>query len=194
MCIPGAIREYYKANPTMCFFAIMNNSQTVIEFTGRPATAYYGIISPAAYGKTTLTVTSNTVVERTKRAIATRYCEAPIGKIDSVEIVEDGNPLFLALGLTTLMFGIGIIFLVLYFVIKYKYLVVRSGNNVQIVMISSLGSGNMEQAKRFSATLMQSILRHNYAGQNPRSLSPAEQLARQQQAQRAAAQQQQFPG
>jgi hypothetical protein len=173
----------------------MNNSQTVIEFTGRPANAHYGIISPAIYGKTTLSVTSNTVVERTKRLVATRYCEAPIGKIDSVEIVEDGNPMFLALGVTTLfMMGLGIVFFVLYFVIKYKYLVVRSGNNVQIVMISSMGSSDMEQAKRFSATLMQGILRNSYQqGASQRALSPAEQLARQQHAQRQQAQQGRSP-
>lgn len=167
----------------------------MIEFTGKPANVHYGVISPAVYGKTTLSINSNTVIERTKRLVATRYCEAPIGKIDSVEIVEDGNPLFLVLGISTLMMmGLGIVFFVLYFVIKYKYLVVRSGNNVQIVMISSMGSGDMEQAKRFSATLMQGILRHTYQQNAPqRTLSPAEQLARQQQAQRQQAQQTRQP-
>jgi hypothetical protein len=68
------------------------------------------------------------------------------------------------------------------------------GNNVQIVMISSMGSSDMEQAKRFSATLMQGILRNSYQQNAPqRALSPAEQLARQQHAQRQQAQQGRSP-
>jgi hypothetical protein len=161
----------------------MNNVQPIIEFTGKPATVHYGMIAPAAYGKTTLSINSNTVIERTKRIIATRYCEAPIAKIDSVEIVEDGNPLLLLLGFGTLMMmGLGIVFFVLYFVMKYKYLVVRSGNNIQIVMISNMGGDTMEKAKRFSATLIQGMLQKSYQPAAPqRTLSPAEQMARQQQ-------------
>ena len=41
--------------------------------------------------------------------------------------------LFLALGFLTIGFGVGLIFLVMYFLIKCKYLIVRSHGNVQVV-------------------------------------------------------------
>jgi hypothetical protein len=136
----------------------MQNSTAVIaSFTGKPAVSNYGFLAPAFFGNTTLSLTHNRVIERTQKIIASRNCEVPITRIDSVEITEDGNPLLLVLGFTTIWFGIGILFFALYFIMKYKFLVIRSGSNVQVVVIPGFGSEPINQAKTFMDSVLNTM-------------------------------------
>jgi hypothetical protein len=123
-------------------------SQPLMEINGKPAISSYGFIAPAFFGKTKLALTETRLVEETRRIVATRRCEVILSEVDSIEISEDGNPFLLTLGFMTLFFyGLGIIFFVLYFVMKYQYLIIRSGSNVQAMAISN--SVTMEKAKAF---------------------------------------------
>lgn len=125
-----------------------NNQNVRSEISGKPATVSYGLVAPASFGKTSLSLTDNRVIESTKRIIASRYCEIILSEVESVEICEGGYPLLLVLGFITIyIFGLGIIFFVLYFLIKCKYLIVRSQGNAQVVCIS--GTGSMERAREF---------------------------------------------
>lgn len=107
------------------------------QFSGGAVNYAYGILNPVGFSrKTTLKLTETRLVETTKKFIATRYCEIRITKIDSAEIVEQGRAWLIALGVLTLpLYGIGLIFLVLYFFLKNKYLLIYSSNNTVAVEI-----------------------------------------------------------
>lgn len=126
------------------------------ELVGKAANAYYGFLSPALFGKTSFQISDNRITEKTKKIVASRYCQVLLSEVDSVEIVEDGVSWLLVLGLSLLLlYGIGIIFLILYFFFKYKYLIIRSGSNTQVLCIT--GTGGMDRAKAFmSEVLMRS--------------------------------------
>ena len=128
----------------------MTRSRSIMqEITGKAANNNYGILSPASLGgTTTLQLYENRLVENTKKLIATRHCEVILTEIDSVEIAEEGISWILVLGIMTLfLYGLGIIFIILYFIMKYKYLIVRSGSNAQVLCIAN--NANMEKARSF---------------------------------------------
>lgn len=125
----------------------------LLEVSGKPAFASFGVVAPSSFGKTTLQLSKTRVIERSKRIIARRYVEVLLSKVDSVEITEEGNPLWIGLGIVTLgFFGIGIIFFIVYFFQKRKYLIVRSGSNVQLLVIS--GSDGMEKCGKFMSEVL----------------------------------------
>lgn len=114
-----------------------NHNEIITSVTGKPAMASFGQIAPSSWGQTQLHLLSNRVVERSKWVVSSRECEVPLSEIDSVEIATRGNPMLLVLGFCTLaLFGLGIVFIVLYFfIMKNRFLVIRSRNNAQIVCI-----------------------------------------------------------
>lgn len=131
-----------------------DRGKAIMELTGKPGLARYGAVAPGFFGRTTLQLQSTRIVEQTKKIIATRNCVVLLTQVDSVEIVEQGNPLWLVLGfygfITLIRFGafaflIGILFLVLYFIFKNKYLMVRSGSNLQLVVLNSQNEASGEQ-------------------------------------------------
>ena len=132
----------------------MNSNQGIIlEISGKPVTHSYGILAPTFWGRSVLSLYDNKVVEKTKKLIATRHCEVLLTEIDSVEISEDGIPFLLVLGILTIaFFGIGLIFFVLYFFMKYKYILIRSGSNVQVLSISN--ARELEQARNFMYSIL----------------------------------------
>ncbi|OUC15233.1 MAG: hypothetical protein B0A82_07725 [Alkalinema sp. CACIAM 70d] len=132
----------------------MNSSQTILlEISGQAANNYYNFLSPAFMGKTTLQLSETRLIERTRKMVASRYCEVLLSEVDSAEITEDGISWLLVLGIVTLwVFGIGLIFIVLYFIFKYKYLIIRSGSNIQVVCIANATA--MERAKTFMAEVL----------------------------------------
>lgn len=107
------------------------------QFTGGAVNNAYGILSPVGFGRTTtLILTEDRVIEITKKFIASRYCEIRVSRIDSVEITEQGISWLLILGFMTIaLYGIGLIFIILYFFIKQKYLLIYSGSNMIAVQI-----------------------------------------------------------
>ncbi len=134
-------------------------SSSLLEVSGKAATSYYGFLAPTLFGKTTLQLTDSRIIERTRKTIHSRYCEVPLSKVDSVEIAEDGMSWLLVLGFFTLaLYGLGLVFFLLYFFVKYKYLIVRSGSNVQVLCIQ--GGPGMERAREFMAAVLQQTERH----------------------------------
>jgi hypothetical protein len=124
---------------------MFDRETAIMELTGKPGIASYGTVVPGMFGRTTLQIQPTRLVEKTQKLIARRHSTVLLTQVDSVDIVEEGNPLWLILGFSTLMlFFIGIIFFILYFVVKHKYLIVRSGSNVQLVMLNSLNEANAE--------------------------------------------------
>jgi hypothetical protein len=124
---------------------MLNNSTAILEVIGKPGISNYGVIVPSLFGRTKLQLHPTRVVEKTQLIITRRHCTMLLSKIDSVEIVETGNSLWLVLGFMTLSMFIGVIFFVLYFVIKNKYLVLRSESNVQVVMLNAANTATAEQ-------------------------------------------------
>jgi hypothetical protein len=125
---------------------MLNRDNAILELTGKPGNSNYGVIAPCFWGRTKLQLQPTRLVESTQKIIARRDCAVLLTHVDSVEIVEEGNPLWLVLGFLTISILIGVIFFVLYFVIKHKYLAIRSGSNFQLVMIDST---NQERAEQF---------------------------------------------
>jgi hypothetical protein len=105
-----------------------NAKGQVLNFVvGKPVSAWGMAMVPASYGKTTLQLMETRVSERTRRPIIRRDCSLLLTEIDSGEIATHGNPLWIALGAATIaMFGLGIIFIILFFFLKHRFLVIRS--------------------------------------------------------------------
>lgn len=115
---------------------IQNHGQIIAEVSGKPASIKFGRVAPAFLGQTTLRLFSQRVVEETKRIVSSRNSELLTREVDSVEITKLGNPLWLVLGFFTIaLYGLGIIFFIVYFLAKHKFLIVHSKNNVQLVSI-----------------------------------------------------------
>ncbi len=124
---------------------MFDRERAIMELTGKPGVASYGTVVPGLFGRTTLQLQPTRIVQQTKKLIASRNCTVLLTQVDSVEIVEEGNPLWLILGIFTISLLIGVIFFVLYFILKHRYLLIRSGSNVQLVMINSQNQENAEQ-------------------------------------------------
>jgi hypothetical protein len=129
------------------------SSLAIMEISGKPAVSTSGFVTPSFFGRTKLSLTENRVIEDTTRIIATRRCESILSEIDSVEIAEGGNPIWLFFGFMTLpLYGLGFLFFVLFFFLKCQYIIVRSGSNVQVMAIS--GGINMDKANVFMDTVL----------------------------------------
>lgn len=124
---------------------MFDREKAIMELTGKAGVASYGTVVPGFFGRTTLQLQPTRIIEKTQKLIASRNCTVLLTQIDSVEIVEEGNPLWLVLGFVTLTILIGVIFFVLYFIFKHKYLLIRSGSNVQLVMLNSQNEANAEE-------------------------------------------------
>ncbi len=123
-----------------------------MEVSGKPGTAHFGGLVPSMFGKTTLRLYSERVVETTKRVVARRDSQLLVSEIDSVEITARGSALWLGLGILTIgLYGFGIIFFILYFVVKHRFLIVRSKSNVQILGMT----GDDEPYRQFMHSVLQ---------------------------------------
>jgi hypothetical protein len=133
---------------------MLNRENAILELTGKPGNASYGVVAPSFWGLTKLQLQPTRLVESTQKIIARRNCTVLLTQIDSVEIVEEGNPMWIFLGFLTISFLVGIVFFVLYFVIKHKYLLIRSGSNCQLVMLDST---NESKADQFMSALLKQV-------------------------------------
>ncbi|MDX2038530.1 MAG: hypothetical protein SFX72_17925 [Isosphaeraceae bacterium] len=94
-------------------------------------------------GKTTITLTNSRLIERTKELVDERDCVVLLSAVDSVEIVARGNPayLFLAvissglIGVNPAFVILPLIFVVLYFILKLRFLIISSDSNLMILGI-----------------------------------------------------------
>lgn len=117
--------------PPVAMKAKRQGKPPLASVKGKRAYAKLGGLTPAMFGSTVLELHKDRVVELTKGPILSRDCHVSIFEIDSAEIVACGNQLYLVLGLATLpFFGLGLIFILLYFLMKHKFLVIHSSSNV----------------------------------------------------------------
>jgi hypothetical protein len=124
---------------------MLNRSISILELAGKPGISNYGVIVPSMFGRTKLYLHPTRVVEKTQLIVTRRHCTMLLSKIDSVEIIETGNSLWLVLGFMTISMFIGIVFFAMYFIVKNKYLVIRSESNTQLVMLNAANTATAEQ-------------------------------------------------
>jgi hypothetical protein len=118
---------------------------------GRPAIAWHGTVVPSMFGSTSLQLYERRVVETTARVVSARDSEILLTEVDSVELVVKGNAAWIVLGVITIgFFGLGVIFLILYFVLKHRFLIVHSKSNVQAIAIH----GDESPYRRFMAAVL----------------------------------------
>jgi hypothetical protein len=135
---------------------LLESARSIVEIHGNPVIYSYGVAC-RGMGKTSLTLQPKSLIEQTQNRVlgvwfGSRHCEIPVARIDSCEILEQGNSLFLGLAIVLALptFGIGaLLCLVLYFLLKQRYLVVRSSTNV--VGVALAGNMDMERARMFMA-------------------------------------------
>lgn len=109
------------------------------EITGKPASsiAFAGAVA-SFFGYSTLQLYDDRIVGKSKRIISGNDVIISLEKVDSVELMTKGNAIWLILGILTLpAFGFGLIFIVLYFLLKERFLIMISGNNVQAIAVRS---------------------------------------------------------
>jgi hypothetical protein len=111
--------------------------QATAMITGRPATLTVGgWLVPSWSGRTTLQIRGGRVVESTRRTLSERHRELIIGEVDSAEIAYQGSPTLLLVGIATFwMLGLGLIFILLHFVIRERYLIIRTRSSSVALMI-----------------------------------------------------------
>ena len=109
------------------------------EITWKPANsiAFAGAVASFIW-YSTLRLYEDKIVWDSKRIISWNNVIIPLRKVDSVEVITKWNAVWLFLGIITLpLFGLGIIFLILYFIMKERFLIMVSWNNVQAIAVRS---------------------------------------------------------
>jgi hypothetical protein len=118
--------------------AYRGQNAVLAEISGGAVYFSLGAATRSFVGTTTIQMTPTRLIEKTRRMIARRHCEIPISELDSIEILEAGNSIWIVLGIFTLgIFGLGIIFFVIYFLQKEKFLIIRSKSNAQVLAIEN---------------------------------------------------------
>ena len=102
------------------------------------------------------TLSATRLTESSRRLIGSRHVELLVKRIDSADLCSRGNVAFLVVGLMLLgVYGLGLLFLLLYAFLRSRYLVFRSGSNVVAVKVQ----GDLVPYQRFlEATLQQAEL------------------------------------
>jgi len=130
--------------------------EALASVQGKPASAALGTVVPSMFGRTTLYLLKDRVVENTKRIVAGRDSELLLSEVDSAEITFKGNPLWIVLGFVTIaLYGLGIIFFIIYFFAKHKFLIIHSKSNAQVVCIKGDDSNHREFMKAVLGTAVQ---------------------------------------
>jgi hypothetical protein len=118
------------------------------EVSGGAVYFSLGVATRSFVGKTTIQMTPTRLIEKTRKMIARRHCEIPISEVDSIEILEAGNSIWILLGIFTLfIYGLGIIFFIIYFFQREKFFIIRSRSNAHILTIE--GADGMDKCREF---------------------------------------------
>lgn len=118
---------------------------------GKPAVAWHGTVTSSAFGTTTLQLFERRVVETTKIIVSSRDSEILLTELVSVDMTTKGNPLLIVLCVLTLwLFGFGLLFLILYFFVKHRFLIIHSKSKVQAVAVR----GDETQYQHFMAVVL----------------------------------------
>ena len=123
----------------------MIDQQATAMITGRPATLTVGgWLVPSWSGRTTLQIKGARVVEDTRRFLTQRHRELIIGEVDSAEIAYQGSPTLLILGVFTFpLLGFGLLFILLHFFIRERYLIIRTRSSSVAMMIKAMRMGTI---------------------------------------------------
>lgn len=123
-------------------------SQPLAEINGRPGIAWGNVIVPASgRSKIKIKVLGDMLQTNIDLAYGLEKKEiiTPIVDVKSVEISEGRLWWLLGLGFTTLfVYFIGVIFIILFFVIKQRWIVVYT-SSINLVLFYSKNTGTIEQ-------------------------------------------------
>jgi hypothetical protein len=139
--------------------------EPLAEVTGKPVVMVFtNTMTPSSYGRTRLSLYPTRVVEDTRYVVTERKSAIFLSDVLAVEYVAQGNPVFLVLGIPLiLLFGLGIILIVLYFFLKYRFLVIRTAGYSQMVSIK----GDVEPYLDFMAAVLDEVERVKAGGVPP---------------------------
>lgn len=114
-----------------------DDENILAEISGKPVNAFGNALAPSGWGKTRLQLTPTRLVERTKHIVSETYSELLLQEVQGAALAVRGNPALLALGFATLaIFGLGLIFLLLYlFIMKNRFLIIHGGTFTQHVTV-----------------------------------------------------------
>ncbi|MGC9505900.1 hypothetical protein [Baaleninema sp.] len=150
--------------------AFANNPKRFLEIQGAPGQLVRGTIVPNFGGKTTVRIEKDRLHEQAQIGSERRETFTPIAAVDYVGVYESSIGILLIVGLLSLMVGLGLILLdplhfktlawgfcfgsiiltILYFFIKYKYLIIASQRNTIIVFCTK----SAYEYRQFSITVL----------------------------------------
>ena len=106
-------------------------SLVLAEVEGKPATVLAGgVVAPDYFGNARLQLQPTRLVLTARHTIAEDNAELLLSEVESVSYLVRGNPLFLIFGILTAGLCVGVFLVVVYFFLKYRYIVVRGRNTV----------------------------------------------------------------
>ncbi len=130
--------EDYDAEDRSATTTMPRESSSILRVTGRRAVGSFGgQIVPSMFGTTTLELEGTRLIETTRGILSQRHAELLLTEVDSAEMRIQPNPALLGAGLALLPFyGLGLLVLPFYFFVKYRFLIIHSGNNTTVVAFS----------------------------------------------------------
>lgn len=104
----------------------IKRNKVLMEVSGKPVHIWVGNLSSSRWGYTRLELLPTRVIESTKFIVRERNCELLLSSVQGAEMITSGNATFLALTFALLpLFGLGLLFLIPYFLFKHKFLVIH---------------------------------------------------------------------
>jgi len=144
---PPKSQSPVEVEPTTSATALVVIGGTAILLPGG-----FALPSPFRSQNATITLENRRVVERSQRLIGTRHVELLVSRIESAEICSRGNSAFLIAGFLLLgLYGIGALLLLLYVLLRSKYLVIRSAANTVALKIT----GDQTSCEEFLNAVLQ---------------------------------------
>jgi len=106
----------------------MISEKKLQTISGKPATLYAGHIVPSFWGECELHHTEDGIIHSINEGTSLTYIHD--SQIDSIECSLRRNPFWMILGLSTIgLLGIGIIFIVMYFFMLNRCVLIYSAGN-----------------------------------------------------------------
>ncbi len=107
------------------------------EVEGKPVNTFGQMLQASSWGKTRIELHRTRLVEHTKHIVSETESQILLTELQGAAYAVRGNPVLLGLGMATLViFGLGIIFLILYcFVMKKRFLIFHGGTFTQQLTI-----------------------------------------------------------
>ena len=123
--------------------------------SGKIARVSWGHVVPTSAGRTDFRLTPTQVMQYTLHWGLEGETRIPLAEVDSVDIGDVRNPIWLILGIFTLaLYGLGIIFIIVYFLTKRRVMSIRSRANALAMVVS----GDADLHRDFLARVLQAKL------------------------------------